>query len=171
MNIIVTYMSVVTCFPGDFFGEKDIEWESLAEELKADIEKIIETAEFVEQIEWDLYIRAAFINAREVLVSKNRLGSFPSLKRKEITIVIPIPYIEVVSWGVEKKQHLYDINHYDNLMKNLSPLGVNNSAFTNRTDYIRDSLRRGVRHSFNEGFTINKVKVKLNSSQITLLGQ
>jgi len=58
---------------------------------------------------------------------------------------------------------------FDKLKKNFTPLGVNYAAFSNRTDYILDSMRRGIRHSFNDGFTVNKMKVKLTFDQTKLL--
>jgi hypothetical protein len=143
----------------------------IAKELQADVEKIVEDTGFSNQTDWEPQFNAHFTNAREVLVSKNRLGSYPSDRVKEIAIVIPVPYIEAVPWGVKREQHTYDIDHFDKLMKNFSPLGVDYAAFSNRTDYIVDSMRRGIRHSLHEGFTVNKVKLKLNSAQSRLLSR
>lgn len=165
MKICVDYSCcMVMDFVGVGFNERDI-----FEELRADVEKIIESRDFNKQTDWEVQFLAKFTNAREVLVSKNRVGSCPSIKAKEIHIVIPVPYIEVVPWGVKKEQLTEGIDHFDKLMKNFYPLGVNYAAFSNRADYITDSMRRGISFSFNAGFTVNKVKVKLNSDQTTLL--
>jgi Immunity protein 9 len=167
MKVRVGYTCcMVIDFLGVGFDERHI-----VEELQADVEKIVEDSGFSMQTDWDLRFDANFTNAREVLVSKNRVGSYPSDSTKQITIVIPVPYIEVVPWGVKREQHTYDIDHFDKLMRNFSAIGVNYAAFSNRTDYIMDSMRRGIRHSFHEGFTVNKVKVKLNSDQTRLLSR
>jgi hypothetical protein len=156
------------CMVQDFLGV-GFDDNQIADELQADVEKIVANSAFIKQTDWELHFQANFTNAREVLVSKNRLGTLPSYKWKEVTIIIPVPYLEVAPWGVKKEQHTDGIDLFDKLMKNFYPLGVNYAAFSNRTDYIMDSMRRGISFSFNTGFTVNKVKVKLNSDQTKLL--
>jgi hypothetical protein len=45
-------------------------------------------------------------------------------------------------------------------MENTSPLEVNFTAFTNRTDYILDSMRRGLGCCFEQGFRVNGISIK-----------
>jgi hypothetical protein len=158
------------CMVSDFLGV-GFDERQIAEELQAVVEKIVEDHGLNKQTDWELRFNAIFTNAREVLVSKNRLGNYPSERVKVISIVIPVPCIEDVPWGVKREQHTYGINHYDKLMRNFSGLGGDYAAFSNRTDYIIDSMRRGIRHRFLDGFTIDKKKVKLNTTQTIMLSK
>jgi len=110
--------------------------------------------------DWVLLFKAGYTNARMPLVSKNKIGGYPSDKMKYITIVIPIPLESEIRWGVKPKQHLYGKNHYDKLMKNFWELDVDYRNYDNRTDYITACLKAGVKKVFEEGFTVGGVKLK-----------
>lgn len=115
-------------------------------------------------IDWEVCFRFRYNHAKSILIYlKER--SYPKEKYKELTIHIPIPIREKAIWGVNLEQHVYeDENHLDHLMKNFHSLGVDYSKFINRQDYILDCMRRAVKFCFENGFTINGVKVKIPSS-------
>jgi hypothetical protein len=94
------------------------------------------------------------------LVTKNKLGSYTSDKTKEIMVAMPIPTIDKVPWGVQDSQHIYKESRFDDLMKNFHPLDVDYRDFHSRTDYILACMRAGISTSFDQGFTVNKEKIK-----------
>ena len=110
--------------------------------------------------DWMLIFQAGYNNARVPLVAKNKLGSYPSDKMKYIKIVIPVPLLSEIEWGVKPEQHLYPKEHYDKLMKNFWELDINFRNFNNRSDYITACLKKGIKKAFEEGFTVGGMKVK-----------
>lgn len=110
--------------------------------------------------DWVVRFRAAYTNSRKLLVSKNKLGTYPSDKTKQITIAIPIPLIDDVTWGVSPEQHAFKIDHYDELIDNFWELDVDFKIYNGRTDYILDSMRRGIRESFERGFNVGGIKIQ-----------
>jgi hypothetical protein len=110
--------------------------------------------------EWVLLFQAGYTNARIPLVSKNKIGGYPSEKMKYITIIVPIPLESEINWGVKPEQHLYGKDHYDNLMKNFFELAVDYRNYDNRTDYVTACLKAGIKKVFEEGFTVGGVKLK-----------
>lgn len=128
--------------------------------LKAEADLIISHIEFKDLVDWEVQFRATYTNAKQLLISKSKLGTYPSDKYKEITVPIPIPTIDKVWWGVRKEQHVYKEDHYDKIISNFNALEVDFLSFKNRTDYITDCIRRAIIFSFVNGFTINGVKIK-----------
>ncbi len=128
--------------------------------LKKEVDNALRLNSIELPSDWALIFQANYNNAREVLVSKNRHGSYPSDKFKWVTIVIPIPSKENIEWGVEEKQYIYGIDHYDKIKKNFWALEVDYAQYTNRQDYIIACLRSGIKKAFEEGFTVGGVKVK-----------
>lgn len=110
--------------------------------------------------DWILIFKAVYTNGRCPLVSRNKLGGFPSDKMKYITIIIPIPLKSEIEWGVKPSQHLYCKEHYDKLLKNFWVLNVDFLYYKNRSDYITACLKAGIKKAFEEGFTIGGVKIK-----------
>ena len=145
------------------FLDIDIDFDSnqISEILKKEVDKIVSNFSTANLEDWRLDFVASYTNGRQPLISKNKLGSFTGDKIKQITIVIPVPTIDTVSWGVNSNQHIFKIDHFDKLIKNFNTLDVNYSYFNNRIDYILECLRMGIKVSFSQGFTVNKEKFKL----------
>jgi hypothetical protein len=131
--------------------------------LEEKVRSILENFSLEGLDDWALEFMASYTNRRQPLVSKNKLVSFTSDKIKQITIAIPIPTVDIVPWGVEISQHIFQVNHFDNLIQNFYPLDVICTDYSNRTDYILACMREGIKKSFTEGFTVNKVKFKLKN--------
>lgn len=128
--------------------------------LESEVNTILKENSFAELNDWEIKFRAIYTNSRQLLISKNRFGTYPKEKIKEISIPIPIPTIDIISWGITKDQHIYEDTHYDKLLKNFWNLDVNYSDFSSRTNYILDCLRKAIKFCFEEGFTVNGIKVK-----------
>ena len=136
----------------------------ISSELKIKADNLLKQCATDRVADWEIEFRAVYNNARQLLVSKNRLGTYPSDKYKEVTIVVPIPERENVSWGVESNQFIYGIDHYDSLMKNFSALKVDFGNFKNRSDYIKDCISRAIDNCFINGIVINGTKLKLQKN-------
>jgi hypothetical protein len=155
MNTRITHFSLVIDFLDIAFDS-----DSISDILKKEVDDVLRLNAIELPDKWWLVFRATYSNARGVLISKNRLGTYPSDKMKKVTIVIPVPLKEIVEWGVEERQHVYGIDHYDKLMKNFWALEVDYSQYSNRQDYIIACLRSGIKKAFEECFTVGGVKVK-----------
>ncbi len=129
--------------------------------IKNETEKIIQLVKNEKLIDWEICLRFCYNNVKQILIySKNK--SYPKEKYKDITIHIPMPIKSKVEWGVELEQHIYgNENHLDNMIKKFICLDVDYSKFVNRRDYILDCMRRAVKSCFENGFTINGIKVKI----------
>lgn len=129
--------------------------------IKEELDAILSTLKLDHDLDdWTLVIRASYTNARQPLVSKNKLGAFTSDRIKEITIIIPIPTLEFISWGVHANQHIFGASHFDKLVKNFNPIDLDYKQFENRTDYILDCMRMGINLSFENGFTVRNKKIR-----------
>lgn len=143
------------------FLDIDFSTRQISDILKEEIEDLLLNSEINGPSDWTLLFAANYTNARQPLVSKNKLGSYLNDKTKEVTVIIPVPTIKVVSWGVHDNQHIYKENHFDKLIKNFYPLDIQCTDHCNRTSFILACMREGIKVSFEEGFTVNKVKLKL----------
>lgn len=157
MSIDVTHLSVVS-----EFLDIDFDPQSIGEEIKMLVNRALVKYNISMPSDWILVYDASYNNGVRPLVSRNKLGNFKSDKMKCITIVIPIPLLSEISWGVRPDQHLYPKNHFENLMKNFFELDIDFRVYNNRTDYILACLKAGIVRSFQEGFTVGAMKIKKN---------
>jgi Immunity protein 9 len=157
MDTRITHFSLVSSFLDVGFDSR-----SISDIVKIELDDALRQNSIKFPSEWGLIFQANYNNAREILISKNKLGTYSSDKMKYVIIVIPVPLIENINWGVEKKQHCYGIDHYDKLMKNFWALEVDYAQYSNRHDYIIACLRRGINKALEEGITVGKVKVKIS---------
>ncbi len=125
--------------------------------MKAD--QILLTNNLSDKNDWTINFIARYNNGRHLLITKNKVGTYPKDKIKAITLAIPIPSIRIVDWGVEDDQYIFGSDHYDQLSKNFWVEEVSFHQFSNRSDYIYDCLKRGIEKSFFEGFTVGGTKV------------
>jgi hypothetical protein len=116
--------------------------------------------------DWKLIFQANYNNGTKILISKNKFGTRKSEKIKEVVIVIPVPSKDIIEWGVENNQYVYGTNHYDNIIGNFWGLEIDFYKFSNRHDYIVDSLKRGILKSLKEGISVNGIKINSNGMNI-----
>jgi Immunity protein 9 len=125
----------------------------------------LETDEILKQVkndslkDWKVQFRGIYGKGLSIRIFK-KMPSYPKDRQKEITVHIPIPTSDVVSWGVNPDQQI-EVARHPNEAKNAALLDVNFSDFANRTDYILNCFRRAINFCFEDGFTINGVKVKI----------
>jgi hypothetical protein len=144
----------------DFIGS-GFDSQVICSKIKLEADKIVESIKDEKLKDWEVHFIFRYNNVKQILIyTQGR--SYPKEKYKEITIHIPIPTIDIISWGVTKDQHIYDSNHLDKKIKNFDCLEVVFSKYENREDYIMDCMRRAIKFSFDNGFTINGIKLKNN---------
>ncbi|MVM37270.1 hypothetical protein GO730_05845 [Spirosoma sp. HMF3257] len=114
---------------------------------------------FSEKNDWLINFIASYNNGRQLLITRNKIGTYSKDKIKEITLAIPIPSIRTVTWGVEDNQYIYGPDHYDQILKNFWAEEVNFHQFSNRSDYVYSCLKKGIERAFFEGFTVGGIKV------------
>lgn len=111
--------------------------------------------------EWEVCFQFWFNNVRNVLIyTKGR--SFTVERYKDIIVHIPMPTKEKAAWGVDISQHIYkEDNHLNELTKNFHILDIDYDKFNTRNDYSTDCMLRAICFCFTNGFTINKISVKV----------
>lgn len=149
-----------TSYVLDFLDE-GFDSDELSRVLKLEVDFIIEGLRVGALSDWSLVFRANYTNGRQLLISKNRFGTYAKEKYKEIVIPIPIPTLDVATWGVKRKQHVFKEDHYDKIIQNFNVLEIDFSDFDSRETYILDCMRRAIKFSFENGITINKVRLKV----------
>lgn len=141
------------------FMDKGFDTDSISNALKSEFKDIFKSIKNSKLLGREIQFRATYTNGKWLLISKNRFGSYTSDNIKEITIPIPIPIDEKVSWGVKSKQHTFKEDHYDGLLDNFWVLDIDYTNFSNRTDYIMECMRRAIDLCFEKGYTVNGVKL------------
>ncbi|QEL00419.1 hypothetical protein FKG96_06210 [Olivibacter sp. LS-1] len=141
------------------FMDKDFDTDSISDALTKEFSGVFESIKNSKSQMWEIQFRATYTNGKMLLISKNKFGNYTSDKIKEITIPIPIPVDETVSWGVKPQQHTLKVDHYDKLLNNFWELDVDYTKFFNRTDYIMDCMRRAINLCFEKSYTVNGVKL------------
>ena len=127
--------------------------------LKIETDKILEHYHNDSLNDWEILFRGIYGKGTSISVYR-ALPSYVEDKQKQITVHIPVPIKDIVKWGVNPTQ-LVTLGKAPNELKNISLLEVDFNNFTNRTEYILDCFRRAIKFCFEDGFTINKVKVKI----------
>lgn len=158
MIVRVLDASMIADFVGEGFNSTEI-----CSIVKSETERKASLIQSEKLRDWEICFRFWYNNVKQILIyTKNK--SYSKERYKEITIHLPIPTDDKVEWGVDISQHVYkNENHLDHLMKNFYCLDVDYSRFNDRQDYILDCMRRSITFCFKEGFTINGVKVKIDT--------
>ena len=154
MESIITHTSLII----DFL-DVDFNANKLSDQYKPIVDALLSSKGFSTKNDWLIQFRACYNNGRQLLITRNKFGTYPKDKIKEITLAIPIPSIRTVTWGVEDNQYINGPDHYDPIIKNFWAEEVNFYQFSNRSDYIYSCLRKGIKRAFFEGFTVGGIKV------------
>ncbi len=131
----------------------------ISELLKTETDELLQLNNFVGLENWEVQFRATYGKDSMVKIY-TKMSSYKNERQKLIIIHIPIPTTDTIEWGVDSNQYIYSANN-PNADKNLYFLKIDYSQFANRQDYIIDCIRRGIRKAFEEGFTVNGIKVKI----------
>lgn len=110
--------------------------------------------------DWELCFKAFYVEGSQIRVFKS-LKPYVSDKEKIITIHVPIPSKEDISWGLPKKL-LVPHNIPDKILKNGTSFHVDFGKSNSLLNHIIDCLKFGILFSFHEGFTLmgNKIIIK-----------
>jgi len=79
------------------------------------------------------------------------------MKYKEIVIHIPIPLKIKVDWGINENQ-VVNLKFPKN-SKYCESITAEFERHSNKYDFILDCMRKGIKHTFEKGFTVNKIKI------------
>ncbi|MBL7787677.1 MAG: hypothetical protein JNM36_17350 [Chitinophagales bacterium] len=110
--------------------------------------------------DWQIIFNPVYNNGSQLRIGK-KTKSYVMDKEKWITIHIPIPTKDIVTWGVDASQ-LLKTPDPPNAAKYLVYLPIDTTLFTNRFDYIVATLRQGILFSLQDGFMVNGKKIKLS---------
>jgi hypothetical protein len=148
MNTRITHSSYVINFLDVNFDS-----EELSKTLKLDADKVLRQITNENLQDWEIEFRGAYGMGEQIRIYK-KTRSYTADKIKLIVIHIPIPTKDKVSWGVDESQ-LVDLTIPKNSEKYFDVLPVNYGLFPNVNEYLLDSIRRGIEHSFKDGFKVN----------------
>lgn len=151
----ITHFSLVIDFLDVDFSSSHI-----SSTLKMEADKLITQTNLIALQGWELEFWTTYGSQSPIRVFK-KYPSHKRSKRKSIFIHIPIPTKDIIAWGVNPNQQV-TIGTIPNEHMHCSYLDVSFDRFSNRTDYILDSMRRAISFCFEEGFTVNSIKVKLS---------
>ena len=150
-NVIGLYSLVSTNSIGEHFHEP---LEMLADSIA------------IEALEgWSLEITCYYTAGDNVKVFRST-KPYPKEKSKVIYIHVPIPSIQLVSWGIETEK-LMQVD-YTQIKKYYTEIDNNANEFSSLQSYILSSIRKGIIFLFTDGFSILGTKIKL-SNEITHL--
>ncbi|WP_081768195.1 Imm9 family immunity protein [Hymenobacter swuensis] len=140
------------------FPDHDFSDNAIMALLKAEADIILQDFAIDSLAGWEVLYRAVYGNRPTIGVC-TRMPSYKLEKQKLITIHIPIPTRDIVSWGVDPKQHI-TLGVHPSEHKYIKPLAVEFTDFTNCTDYITGSMRRAIAFCFENGFRVNSILIK-----------
>jgi hypothetical protein len=133
--------------------------DSLSRILKSEIDQILQSFNTDSLEDWEITFNALYNSTDKIFIFK-KTKSIPSEKEKEIVIHIPIPTMNIVSWGVKPAQ-LIKSTLYEDFKKYADALEVDYQRFSDRKDYILDCMRRAINFCFEDGFVVNGFKIKV----------
>jgi len=142
-----TYSSNILQFPDIDYGKK---------EIVEYLDRISNRLNLQEIPTWTLVVSLVFSKADWIGTFK-RGTSYPSTKEKYVSIVIPIPDSERVTYGIARDRFLPrpkpDPSHF-------WTQPVNYDEYNSMRDLIVDSAKRGIDEAFKHGVTVHGKKVK-----------
>jgi hypothetical protein len=141
------------------FLDVDFSSDEISDILKSETDEILKKFDNDRLIDWELLYRGIYGKGTSVCVFTN-VSPYVEDKQKQITVHIPIPTNDVAEWGIDPGK-LISLGKPPSEFKGAKLLDVEFKDFSNRTDYILDCFRRAIKLSLAEGFTINKIKIKI----------
>lgn len=139
------------------FLDVDFDSNKISDILKKEADQLLNGLNITALEGWKIEFRIIYGNIPQIAIYK-ALPSSKTEKHKQITIHVPVPTIDVVSWGVRKDQ-LVSTGFKPETARNFTFHEVNFQDYANRTDYILDSIRNAIKQTLREGFTVNGLKV------------
>ncbi len=133
------------------------DYKRIEQPLENEINSILNEYDIPELIDWKIVFKALYGNRDKIYVCR-QARSQVDMKYKEIVIHIPIPLKSQTEWGVEENQ-VVKLKFPDN-NKYCESIKAEFENQSNKYDFITDCMRKGIKHTFEKGFTVNKIKIK-----------
>ena len=133
------------------------DYTKIEQPLEIEINSKLKEYDIPELNDWKVVFKALYGNRDKIYVYR-QARSEVDMKYKEIVIHIPIPLKSQTEWGVEKNQ-VVNLKFPEN-NKYCESIVAEFENYTNKYDFIIDCMRKGIRHTFEKGFTVNKIKIK-----------
>lgn len=153
MKVNIYHTSYIVDFPNSEFSTHDI-----SVEFEKHIQNLLSTIRISESLnQWKISINIIYSHPNTILLFR-KTRSIDN--EKEISIHIPIPTSEQVSWGVEKEQHIVK-NFYDISSSYYDSLEINPKNYNDMKSFIFGCITIAIEQLFIKGFTINRKKIKL----------
>lgn len=146
------------------FPEEDFKSNEIRELVFSKVNKFFESYPDDMLRDWEICFMFRYNNTPSLLIYTQDV-SYPMEKYKEITIHIPIPNDDEVSWGVKEEQYIFKRNYLDKKIKNFLSLDVEYLQFKNIEDYIKDCMYRAINYCIEIGFTVSGRQVKLSKTK------
>ena len=163
MKSRVTHTSYVIDFLDEGFDSDEI-----SELLEVEVDELLKELDVRGLEDWEVVFNALYTKKDAVLLYR-KTRSYVKDKYKEIVVHIPIPVNSEVDWGVNPDQHI-ELGNNPNTEKRVDRIQINSGQFDNRRSYILSCMRKAIRTSFELGFTVNKIKLRIDSKQIDIKG-
>lgn len=125
--------------------------------LEIEINAKLNEYDIPELNDWKIVFKALYGNREKIYVCR-QARSQVDMKYKEIIIHIPIPLNSQMEWGIEKNQ-VVNIKFPEN-NKYCESIEAEFKNHSDKYDFIIDCMRKGIKHTFEKGFTVNKIKIK-----------
>jgi Immunity protein 9 len=148
MKLKITSASSILLFPSMDYGQNEID-QYIENAVLGKLDVSIAP-------EWTLIFCLHFCKSDWIGVFKRGI-TYPSTKEKGVTIAIPIPTIDQISYGLEKKRFLarppLDAAKY-------WTLSVDYAKYESLKDFILESAKRGIDEAFKQGITVDGKKIQ-----------
>lgn len=141
------------------FLDVDLNSTEISRIIQKETEEMLIKNQFSLLQDWEVQFKALYTNTKHIYVFK-KTKPYLAEKIKEIVIHIPIPSRDEIICGVENTQYI-QTNYSPAFSKYANELEVNFRDFNNRQDYIIACLRKAIKFCFEDGFTVNGIKVKI----------
>lgn len=117
--------------------------------------------------DWKVVFIALYNNVDSIRVFK-KTRSFKAEKYKDVMVHIPLPKIDEVVWGIPKDKFMPDRSNQANVDKYaISIATLDYQQFDNYVDYIVETMVKAISLSFEDGFTINGIKIKSKQKKLS----
>ena len=140
----------------DFLND-DFKYEKIETPLELEINTILDKYAIVELNEWEIEFIAIYGNLDQIYVCRKN-KSQTNTKSKEIVVHIPIPNKNNSDWGVRANQIVK--SNFSNKNKYCEAIEIDFRNYSDIYEFINDCMRKAIKHTFEQGFTINNIKIK-----------
>lgn len=133
------------------------DYKKIDQPLKEEVDEILNRYKIPVLKDWEITFTALYGNRDKIYVCR-KAKSQVSMKYKEIVIHIPIPSKNVASWGIDENQIVKLKFSNDN--KYCEPIDIGIENYSDKYEFILACMRKGIKYTFEKGFTVNKIKIK-----------